>query len=73
MKLEEIRKQKGFRQTGLDEAAGLRRGTVNDIERGKNTNPSWFVVCCISSVLKMKPEEVFPPEEYYPQLNKNAA
>ena len=60
MKLEQVRIKKGMTQTDLDEAARLTRGTTNDIERGKNKNPSWEIVKRISDVLNVPPEELFP-------------
>lgn len=63
MNLEAIRKEKGLTQMGLDEAAGLTRGTTNDIERGKNKNPSYEIVRRIAAVLERAPEEIFPAAE----------
>lgn len=60
MNLELARKIKGFTQTDLDEAAGLTRGTVSDIERGKNKNPSWETVAKIAKAIGVSPEDLFP-------------
>jgi transcriptional regulator with XRE-family HTH domain len=60
MNLEQTRKAKGFTQTELDEKAGLTKGTVSDIERGKNRRPSWEVVKRIAETLGSTPEELFP-------------
>jgi transcriptional regulator with XRE-family HTH domain len=60
MNLKEIRELKKLDQTELDALAGLTRGTVNDIERGKNSNPSWAIVSSLSKALDVPPEELFP-------------
>ncbi len=62
MNLETIRKSKGLTQTQLDEKAGLKRGTVNDIERGKNRNPCWLIIYKLAKALEAPPEQVFPVE-----------
>lgn len=33
----------------LDKRAGLPRGTVQDIESGRNANPSWSIVAAITA------------------------
>lgn len=63
MNLEKIRQEKGFSQRGLDLACGFRVGTVNDIESGRNGNPSWDVVRRIAKILNVGPEEIFPEKE----------
>jgi DNA-binding XRE family transcriptional regulator len=60
MKLEKLRKQKGLTQTGLDQAAGLPRGTTSDIELGRNKKPSWECVAKICAALGAQPEKAFP-------------
>jgi DNA-binding XRE family transcriptional regulator len=62
MNLESIRKQRLLSQTQLDDAAGLRRGTVHDIEHGRSGNPSWETVSKLSKALGVTPEELFPIE-----------
>lgn len=60
MNLREIRESKKLDQTELDALAGLTRGTVSDIERGKNSRPAWEIVSKLSRVLGVSPEELFP-------------
>jgi DNA-binding XRE family transcriptional regulator len=60
MNLEEVRTQKGISQTELDEKAGLHRGTINDIERGRNKRPAFEVVVRIARVLDVPAESLFP-------------
>jgi len=48
MTLPELRQAFGLTQVGLDEAAGLARGTVTNIENGRNNNPS--ITVCLSIV-----------------------
>ncbi len=60
MDLETARKIKGLSQAALDDAAGLSRGTVSDIERGKNRNPSWETVAKIAKVIGIDPLKIFP-------------
>ena len=63
MKLKEIRESQRLDQTELDALAGLTRGTVSDIERGKNKNPSWQIVSSLAKALNMPPEELFPVDD----------
>lgn len=60
MNLKEIRESKRLDQIELDALAGLTRGTVNDIERGKNANPSWTIVASLAKALEVPPEQLFP-------------
>lgn len=62
MKLEKIREKQGLSQSELDALAGLRKGTVHDIERKRNERPSWETVARLSAALKVRPEELFPIE-----------
>ncbi len=71
MNLETARKAKGLTQTELDEKANLTRGTVSDIERGKNKKPAWETVCKIAAILERPPLEIFPVE--LPEKDSTAA
>jgi transcriptional regulator with XRE-family HTH domain len=65
----EARRVAGLTQVQLDELADLTRGTVADIERGKNQNPSHGTVTRIVRALQRKgltgvtAEELFPVSE----------
>ena len=62
MRLAEARQQKGLNQSQLDELAELPRGTVHDIEKGRNGNPSWETVCKLAKALGADPNWLFPIE-----------
>lgn len=54
--LREARRQKGWTQVQLAEAAGIDQTTVSTIERGAVRNPSWDVVRRMSKALGVRPE-----------------
>lgn len=60
MNLRTARRLKDITQAQLADAAGVDPTTISDIERGKNTNPSWSVVKRISDALGVEPDEIFP-------------
>lgn len=52
MTLKPVRESLGLTQVELDRRAGLPRGTVNDIESGRNQNPSLSVCLDIVDALR---------------------
>lgn len=74
MTLPEARRIAGLTQSALDDAAGISRGTVADIERGKNKSPSHEIVTRIMRAFRergfmgLSVEELFP----VPQSKKRA-
>lgn len=52
MTLQSVRQALGISQVDLDRRAGLTRGTVGDIESGRNGNPSFSVCMDIADALK---------------------
>lgn len=68
MLLVEARRLTSLTQAQLDDLAGVTRGTVADIERGKNKNPSHESVTKLTRALQQRGlaglsvEELFPVE-----------
>ena len=66
MKLVEARRLTSLSQADLEELAGVTKGTVADIERGKNKNPSHESVTKLIRALQqhglagLTAEELFP-------------
>lgn len=58
--LSAVRRQKGFTQSQLADAARVRQTYVSDLECGRNRNPSWAVVKRIADALGVRPEDIFP-------------
>lgn len=52
MDLKGVRKALGLSQIELDRRANLPRGTVNDIERGRNSDPSLTVCVALADALR---------------------
>jgi len=52
MRLQDIRSAMAISQIGLDRRANLPRGTTNDIESGRNLNPSLSVCVAIADALR---------------------
>lgn len=52
MTLQTLRQSLGISQVELDRRAGLPRGTINDIETGKNQNPGVAVCIQIAEALR---------------------
>lgn len=52
MTLQTVRQSLGLSQVELDRRAGLPRGTVGDIESGRNGNPSVAVCLQIAEALR---------------------
>jgi transcriptional regulator with XRE-family HTH domain len=66
MTLSEARRLTGLTQAQLDDAAGLTRGTVTDIERGKNANPSHVTVTKILRALHHRGLSGLTAEDLFP-------
>jgi transcriptional regulator with XRE-family HTH domain len=64
--LSEARRIAGLSQLQLDDLAGLTRGTVADIERGKNKNPSHETVTRLVRALKQRGFNGLSAEELFP-------
>jgi transcriptional regulator with XRE-family HTH domain len=60
MTLRTARRAKDITQAQLAKLAGVDQRTISDIERGRNTNPSWETVARIAQVLEVEPQELFP-------------
>lgn len=73
MHLAEARRLTGLSQGGLEDAAGLPRGTVTDIERGKNKNPSHGIVTLIIRAFRERGLEGLTAEELFPVPEKKRA
>lgn len=54
MTLPELRQAFGLTQVDLDDAAGLKRGTVTQIENGRNLNPSIKVCLAIVEAFRAR-------------------
>jgi len=52
MDLEAVRDSLGLTQAELDRRAGLPRGSVGDIEAGRNQNPSVTVALALTGALR---------------------
>jgi DNA-binding XRE family transcriptional regulator len=52
MTLKTIREALGISQVELDRRAGLTRGSVGDIESGRNSNPSFSICVSIAEALR---------------------
>jgi DNA-binding XRE family transcriptional regulator len=52
MTLKHAREALGWSQIKLDAQAGLPKGTVHDIESGRNDSPRWTVVAAITAALQ---------------------
>lgn len=52
MTLPTLRQALGLSQVELDRRAGLTKGTVNDIESGRNGNPSFDVCLALTDALR---------------------
>lgn len=70
MTLGEARARLRWTQTELERRAGLRQGTVSDIELGRNGRPAYETVMQIVKALQRgglktlrKPEDIFPVPE----------
>jgi len=59
MNLRTARKIKGVSQSELAAMTGVDQTTISDLERGRNTNPSWNTVTRIARALNVTPEELF--------------
>lgn len=66
MTLVEARRVTELTQAQLDELAGVSRGTVADIERGKNANPSHETVTLILRALQSRGLTGLTAEELFP-------
>ncbi len=52
LKLQTVREALGLSQVALDRRAKLTRGTINDIERGKNADPGLSLCLAIVDALR---------------------
>jgi transcriptional regulator with XRE-family HTH domain len=62
MTLREARVRSGLTQESLAELVGVDQATISDLERGRNSNPSWATVAKIAAALKVDPKDIFPVE-----------
>ena len=56
--IRELRKERGWSQEAFADMAGIDRGYMGNIERGKS-NVTLSKILQISHALKIKPEEIF--------------
>ena len=61
-RLEEIRKQRGFKQEALADAMGVSRQTISSLENGRY-NPSVILAIKLARYFGMKVEDIFIYEE----------
>lgn len=54
------RLNRSLTQTELSRLSGVAQGVISDLERGKNTNPSWDVLSRLAQALGVKEEELIP-------------
>jgi DNA-binding XRE family transcriptional regulator len=79
MTLQEARELAGLKQVELDREAGVPKGTTNDIEQGRNSNPSTDVAIRLVAALKRRGlsgasvEDFFGAEEETPRRRRAAA
>jgi transcriptional regulator with XRE-family HTH domain len=74
MNLRTARRLKDITQAQLATRAGVDQTTISDIERGRNTNPSWATVVRLAQALDVAPEELFPLQPApTPESSKDAA
>ena len=68
--LKYYRKQKGFTQAELAELCDVSNGTIGNIECGI-TKPSFDLILQLSTVLEVKPEDLFHTAETLPKSEKS--
>lgn len=68
MELRQARELVKLTQSDLAQRAGLERGTIHDLESGRNRKPSWDTVFRVTKALQaaglagVTPEQLFPVE-----------
>jgi transcriptional regulator with XRE-family HTH domain len=58
LRLEEIRKSKGFSRYKLSKLAGVKESTLQNIENSNNPNPTFTTMCKIADALGITLDEL---------------
>jgi predicted transcriptional regulator len=71
--LRDARELVGLSQVGLDDKAGLPRGTTFDLETGRNRRPAYDTVVCIVRALQRAGLKGASAERIFPVSDRSEA